>query len=157
MMTPVFNHLLCFNLCRCTEKVRKLINLPVVRLLGTRVNGTSTEMITQCIYLKFPTTTTVRGFSVITWIWVSIDVEKNVCQRLVDQDSSLRWVLIYPSQLIALKKRTHLGESSSWDSRSDISIRSTESSTVDTMCCCESKLKCSTRRDPTYLILIPRI
>ena len=51
---PAFNHLLCFN---CAEKVSKLINLPVVSLLGTRVCGTSTEMITQSIYLKFPATT----------------------------------------------------------------------------------------------------
>ncbi len=41
-----------FNFCRCPEKVRKLINRPVVSLLGTRVSGTSTEMITQCIYLN---------------------------------------------------------------------------------------------------------
>jgi hypothetical protein len=67
MLTPVFNHLMCFNLCCCTEKVSKLINLQVVILLGTRVSGTSTQMITQFIYLKFPATTTVRGFSVMTW------------------------------------------------------------------------------------------
>jgi hypothetical protein len=57
MLTPALNHLLRFNLCRCAEKVSKLINRPVVSLLGTRVSGTSTEMITQCIYLKIPATT----------------------------------------------------------------------------------------------------
>jgi len=31
-------------------------------------------------------------------------MHKNVCQRLADQDSSRRWVLICPSQLIVLKK-----------------------------------------------------
>jgi hypothetical protein len=53
MLTPVFNHLLCFNFVCCAKKVRKLINRPVVSLLGNRLDGTSTEMITQCIYLKF--------------------------------------------------------------------------------------------------------
>jgi len=57
MLTPVFNHLLCFNLLRCSKKVRKLINRPVISLLGTRVSGISTEMITQCIYPKLPATT----------------------------------------------------------------------------------------------------
>jgi hypothetical protein len=60
MMTPALNHLLCFNLCRCAEKVSKLINRPVVSLLVTRVSGTGTEMITQCIYLKFPSTTSLN-------------------------------------------------------------------------------------------------
>jgi hypothetical protein len=57
MLTPAFNHLLRFNLCRSAEKVSKLIILPVVSLLDTRVSGTSTNMITQGIYLKFPGTT----------------------------------------------------------------------------------------------------
>jgi hypothetical protein len=52
---------------------------------------------------------TVRDFSAITGIWAPIDVEKNVCQRLADQDSSRRWVLICPNQLIGLKKRISLG------------------------------------------------
>ena len=48
MLTPAFNHLLCFILMGCTKKVSKLINHPIVSLLGTRMGGTSTEVITQC-------------------------------------------------------------------------------------------------------------
>jgi hypothetical protein len=50
MMTPAFNNLLCFNFMRCTKKVSKLINRPVVSLFDTRVSGTGTEMIAQCVY-----------------------------------------------------------------------------------------------------------
>ncbi len=97
-----------------------------------------------------------RGFSTITGIWAPIDVEKNVCQRLADQDSSRRWVLICPSQLIALKKRIPLGSSSSWDSRSTISVLRTDSSTVATMRWRQRKLNCSVWREPTYLSLRSR-
>jgi hypothetical protein len=82
----------------------------------------------------------VIGFSSITGIWAPIDVEKNVCQRLADQDSSRRWVLICPSQLIGLKKRIQLGASPSWDSRPAISVVRTDSSTVTTIRCRERKL-----------------
>ncbi len=85
----------------------------------------------------------VNGFSTITGIWESIDVEKNVCQRLGDQDSSRRWDLICPSQLMVLKKRIHLGASSSWDSKPAISVLRTDCSTVATMRCRERKLYCS--------------
>ena len=57
MLTPAFNHLLCFNFMRCAKKVSKLINRPVVSLFGTRVSGTGTEMIAQYVYPKLPTTT----------------------------------------------------------------------------------------------------
>ncbi len=83
----------------------------------------------------------------MTGIWAPMVMTKKVCQRLADQVSSLRWVLICPSQIIGLKKRIHLGVSSSWDSRTVISVRSTESSTVVTMCCCESRLNCSARHE----------
>ncbi len=89
-------------------------------------------------------------------IWAPIDVKKNVCQRLVDQDSSLRWGLICPNQLIGLKKRKRLGESSSWDSRLVISIRSTDSSAVTTTRCCERKVNCSAWRKPTNFSLRSR-
>ncbi len=52
MMTPVFNHLVGLGFLCCVKKVTKLIDRPVVSLLGTRMDGTSTEMITQNIYLK---------------------------------------------------------------------------------------------------------
>jgi hypothetical protein len=57
MLTPVFNHLMCFNFVPRVKKVNKLISLPVVSLLDTRIGGTSTEMITQYIYLKLSATT----------------------------------------------------------------------------------------------------
>ena len=88
------------------------------------------------------------GFSVMTGIWAPMVMIKKVCQRLGDQTSSLRWVLICPSQLIGLKKRILLGTSSSWDSRPVISVRSTKSSTVVTMWCCERKRNCSARLEP---------
>jgi hypothetical protein len=34
-LTAVFNHLLCFNFMRYAKKVSKLVNRPVVSLLGT--------------------------------------------------------------------------------------------------------------------------
>ncbi len=82
-----------------------------------------------------------------------MESEKKVCQRLVDQVSSLRWDLICPSQLMGLKKTIHLGVSSSWDSRPVISVRSTESSTVTTMHCCERRLNCSTRCETVNISL----
>jgi hypothetical protein len=49
--------MLCFNLMCCAKKVNKLINQPVMSVFGTRVSGTGTEMIAQCVYPKLPTTT----------------------------------------------------------------------------------------------------
>ncbi len=89
-------------------------------------------------------------------IWVPMVMTKKVCQRLTDQTSSLRSVLICPSQLIGLKKMIHLGVSSSWDSSPVISVRSTESSTVDTMNCCECRLTCSTWHESTNVSLRSR-
>jgi hypothetical protein len=40
------NHLLCFNLMCCAEKVSNLINHPVVCLFGTRVDGTRVKVVT---------------------------------------------------------------------------------------------------------------
>jgi hypothetical protein len=57
MLTPALNHVVGLGFVRCAKKVRKLINLPVVILLGTRMGGTSTEVITQYIYLKLSATT----------------------------------------------------------------------------------------------------
>ncbi len=103
--------------------------------------------------LNFRQPQTTSGFSAITGIWSPMEMEKNVCQRLGDQDSSWRWGLICPSQPIGFKKRTRLGASSSWDSRSVISVLRTDSSIVATMRCCERELNCSWRRVPTNLSL----
>jgi hypothetical protein len=53
-----------------------------------------------------------QGGSAITGIWVPMETEKKVFQRLADQVSSLGWDLIYPNQLMGLKKRNALGASS---------------------------------------------
>jgi hypothetical protein len=92
-----------------------------------------------------------RGFSTITGIWEPMDVAKNVYQRLADQTSSRRWGLICPSQLShRLEKNTiiRLETSSSWDSRSVISVRRTESSAVVTIRWWERRPGCSAWRDP---------
>ncbi len=122
LLIPRFNDLLCFDSMCGAEKVSDLINL----FLQPQV---------------------ASGFSGITGIWAPMEVEKNFCQRLADQVSSRRWDLICPSQLIGLKKRIRLGASSSWDSSPTISVRSTESSTVNTMRCCERSLHCSARHE----------
>jgi hypothetical protein len=83
-------------------------------------------------------------------LWV---VRKRSTTWTADQVSSLRWDLICPSQLMGLKKRIRLGSSSTWDSRPAISVRSTESSTVATMRCCECRLNCSARREPANMSL----
>ena len=57
MLTPAFNHLLCFRLMCSEEKVSELINYPVMGLFGTRVSGTRAKVIAQCVHLKLPTTT----------------------------------------------------------------------------------------------------
>jgi hypothetical protein len=49
MLTPVLRHLLRFHFVCCAEKVTELINRLVVNLFGTRVGGTSTEMIAESI------------------------------------------------------------------------------------------------------------
>jgi hypothetical protein len=52
MMTPVFNHLVGLDFECCAKKVSESIDHSVVSLLDTRMGGTSTEMIAQCINLK---------------------------------------------------------------------------------------------------------
>jgi hypothetical protein len=147
--TSAFNHVLCFNLERCTKKFSNLVNHPVVCSLSpewaVHVLRWSPRGVAWGSNWNFLQSQVVKGFSVIAGIWDPIDVEKNVCQRLEDQDSSRRWDLICPSQLIGLKKRIHLGPSSSWDSSPDISIWRTDSSTVVTTHWCERKLNCSVR------------
>jgi hypothetical protein len=67
MMTLAFNHLLCFCFMCCAKKVSKLINHPVVSLFGTRVSGTSANMVAQCVYPKLPTTTTRKRLFLNHW------------------------------------------------------------------------------------------
>ncbi len=97
ILTPAFNHLLCLGFVSCAKKVSKLINRPVVSLVGTRMDGTSTEMITQCIYLKLSATANRKRLLRNHWD-LSAHWRKNVCQRLAGQDSSLRWGLIWHSR-----------------------------------------------------------
>ncbi len=46
-LTPAPSHLLRFHFVCCAKEVSDLINLPVVSLLGTRVGGTSAEVVTK--------------------------------------------------------------------------------------------------------------
>ena len=56
LLTPASSHLLRFHFVCCAEKVSDLTNLPVVSLLGTRVGGTSAEVVPKRIDLKLPAT-----------------------------------------------------------------------------------------------------
>jgi hypothetical protein len=57
ILSETFDDLLCFYFMCCAEKVRNLINRPVVCLFGTRVGGTRVKVITYGVSLKFPATT----------------------------------------------------------------------------------------------------
>jgi hypothetical protein len=57
MSTPAFINVLRLGVMRGTEKVSQLLNRPVMSLLGTRMSGTSTEMVSHHIQLKLPATT----------------------------------------------------------------------------------------------------
>jgi hypothetical protein len=57
-MTPVSSHLLRFHFVCGAKEVSDLINPQVVSLLGTRVGGTSAEVVTKNIYLELFATTT---------------------------------------------------------------------------------------------------
>ena len=56
MLTPASSQLLRFHFVCCAEKVSDLTNRPVVSLLGTRVGGTSSEVVPKRIDLKLPAT-----------------------------------------------------------------------------------------------------
>jgi hypothetical protein len=62
MSTPVFSSVLCLGFMGGTEKVSQLINRPVMSLFGTRMSGTSTEMVCHRIQLKLPVTTRFYRF-----------------------------------------------------------------------------------------------
>ena len=55
-LTPAPCHLLRFHFVGCAKEVSNLINRPVLSLLGTRVGGTSAEVVPQSIDLKLPAT-----------------------------------------------------------------------------------------------------
>jgi hypothetical protein len=54
MSTPVFSYVFRLGFMCCTEKVNQLLNHPVMSLFDTRMSGTSTEMVSHRIQLKFP-------------------------------------------------------------------------------------------------------
>jgi hypothetical protein len=54
MSTPDFSYVLRFHCMCCVEKVTQLINRPVMSLFGTRVSGTSTEMVSHHVQLGLP-------------------------------------------------------------------------------------------------------
>jgi hypothetical protein len=57
MSTPAFSNVVRLGFMRCTEKVSQLLNRPVMSLVGTRMSGTSTEMVSHRIQLILPATT----------------------------------------------------------------------------------------------------
>ena len=57
MLTPASSHLLRFHFVCCAEKIRNLVNRPVVSLLSTRVGSTSAEVVTKSISLEIFATT----------------------------------------------------------------------------------------------------
>jgi hypothetical protein len=85
-LTPALSHLLSFNLVGCAKDVSNLINHPIMNLLGTRVGGTSSHMVTSW---KFLEPQVESGISTITGICDPTDMAKKVCQRPADQTSSL--------------------------------------------------------------------
>jgi hypothetical protein len=56
MLDPEFSNVLSLGAMYGVEKVSQLLNLPVISLFGTRMSGTSTEMVTHRIQLKPPVT-----------------------------------------------------------------------------------------------------
>jgi hypothetical protein len=140
LLTPVPNHLLCFRFLCCVEKVSNLRNHPVVRPRASSWNFLEPQaerLLSNKRDLGRP------------WTW------QFLChwQRMSVRDYQTRLdlydevCLICSSQPIGLKKRIHLGASSSWDPKLVISVRRTESSTVTTMCSWERRLSCSTPRE----------
>ncbi len=76
-----------------------------MNLFDTRMRGTSTEMVSHTWRWNFRRPQVDVGFSEMTGISVPMVMTKKVFQRLVDQVSSRRWDLIFPSQLIVLPLR----------------------------------------------------
>ena len=72
-------------------------------------------------------------------------VAKKVCQRLTDQVSPWRCGPIVPRKTRGWYHKILFGTSSSWYSRTSISVHNTLSSTVGTMRCCEWRWSCSKR------------
>jgi hypothetical protein len=56
-LIPAPSHLLRLHFVRCAKEVSDLISCPVVSLLGTRLGGTSAEVVTKSVYLKLLATT----------------------------------------------------------------------------------------------------
>ena len=54
MSTPAFSTVLRLGVMCGAEKVNQLFNRPVMSLFDTRMNGTSTEMVSHRIQLKRP-------------------------------------------------------------------------------------------------------
>ncbi len=89
---------------------------PVVRLFDTRVSGTRAKVVTQTIYLKFPATTSCERLLRNRWDLGTHGGGEESLSETNRQGfiSTVRLDLSQtPSQPIGLKKRIHLGASSS--------------------------------------------
>ncbi len=148
---------LAFFLFGCNKIIiwRKKRFLTSFMLCSDTQTTTLRKVVVYGVYLKFPATTSRERLLRNHWDLDAHGGGKE-CLSKTSRVSSLRWDLICPNQLMVLKKRILLGVSSSWDSRPAISVRGTESSTVDTMRCCERRVNCSARREPTNIRLRSR-
>ena len=125
----------------CVKEVSNLINHPVVNLLGTRVGGTSAEVVTKRVYLKLPATTIrERHFRKERDLGSHGGGKEGLPETsrpgLI---STMRPDLPQPTH--RLEHKTRLGESSASDYKFSISVRNTESPTVvDAMLRAQAKL-----------------
>jgi hypothetical protein len=76
MPTPALSYVSRFHCMCCEEEVSNLVNCPVVCLLGTRMSGTSTEVVTQRVTWNFLQPQTASGFSAMTGIWAPMVMAK---------------------------------------------------------------------------------
>jgi hypothetical protein len=67
MSTPAFSYVLRLDFMWCAEKVSQLLNRPVMSLFGTRMSGTSTEVVSHRIQLKLPATEGILSNVVVVW------------------------------------------------------------------------------------------
>jgi hypothetical protein len=74
----VLSHRLRFHFVCCSKEVMNGINRPVVSLLGTRVSGTSAEVVPNRINLKLPTTAS-RECHLLQGRYISTDTRAKKC------------------------------------------------------------------------------
>ena len=119
------------------------------RLFGSRMGSTGANMITKNITSNSLQPQAESDNSVNVGICEPTQVTKKDYQRPTDQVSSRWWGLITPRNPRGLYYKILFGSSSSWDSRTPISVPRTLSSTVVTIHFCEWRWSCSARHETT--------